>query len=474
LRNALNWRFVRGIGELQILTRASYLLIVIVPVLATFWPQVLRVVGTERMVIEAANTNLRNTGLEVDAAVARARELVNSPAGPLLDAQLTGIREKFHQQIDRVDTATDRIEQSAFPYLDKMRASVAEDPRFPWSLTALFFAALLIVIAHFIYQIAVPDLIKDATWDEFIANRMEEFAKYKHEAAKASARKFLKTKAGIRLDKPNRLQDTEKISDVYADTIKDPPQYDAVDQLSEQQVRRLLEALQRDAFPDVAKARDDLESYLQGYVDNNYKNSPGEAVFEMGVIERGARAEYLFRASRNIPTIVLTMLLYSAAIVLICRVVWLQAANVADQAKIHTPRELFYGPADLAAPADKEAVVQALRLMYMALANEDTTQLREVTTSDFYSFDGGKKFSGDELMALIKSLHASGKTFVWTVPEPTVRIEDNVAWITYRNRGSVQDAAGKEDVSWLESAVLLRKAGIWRVHFFHSTRVRAI
>jgi hypothetical protein len=109
--------------------------------------------------------------------------------------------------------------------------------------------------------------------------------------------------------------------------------------------------------------------------------------------------------------------------------------------------------------------------MYVALTKDDTAQLRAVTTPDFYAFDGGEKMTGDELMALIKSLHAAGKTFVWTVTEPKVRIEHAVAWITYLNRGSVQDAAGKKDVSWLESAVLLKEAGTWRIQFFHSTRV---
>ena len=132
----------------------------------------------------------------------------------------------------------------------------------------------------------------------------------------------------------------------------------------------------------------------------------------------------------------------------------------------------FMGAAQASSPTtDEDAVAQAIRLMYVALTKDDTAQLRAVTTSDFYAFDGGEKMTGDELMSLIKSLHAAGKTFVWTVTEPKVRIEHAVAWITYLNRGSVQDAAGKKDVSWLESAVLLKEAGTWRIQFFHSTRV---
>jgi ketosteroid isomerase-like protein len=133
----------------------------------------------------------------------------------------------------------------------------------------------------------------------------------------------------------------------------------------------------------------------------------------------------------------------------------------------------FMGAARTSSMTAEEAVAQTLRLMYVALANEDTAQLRAVITPDFYAFDGGERFNGDELMTLIKSLHAAGKTIVWTVPEPTVRIEGTVAWITYTNRGSSQDAAGKKDVSWLESAVLLKEAGTWRIQFFHSTRVPA-
>jgi ketosteroid isomerase-like protein len=121
--------------------------------------------------------------------------------------------------------------------------------------------------------------------------------------------------------------------------------------------------------------------------------------------------------------------------------------------------------------ADEEAVVQVIRLMYAALTKEDVAQLSTVTASDFYCFDVGKRMTGDELMAAIKNAHSAGRTLVWNVMEPKVRFEGNLAWATWINRGYVQDAAGKKDVSWLESAVLLKESGVWRIQFFHSTRV---
>jgi ketosteroid isomerase-like protein len=73
-------------------------------------------------------------------------------------------------------------------------------------------------------------------------------------------------------------------------------------------------------------------------------------------------------------------------------------------------------------------------------------------------------------MDLIKSAHAAGKVYVWTVNEPEVHVSGDMAWITYVNRGSIKDASGTKDVTWLESAVLQKEKGAWRIHFFHSTR----
>lgn len=120
---------------------------------------------------------------------------------------------------------------------------------------------------------------------------------------------------------------------------------------------------------------------------------------------------------------------------------------------------------------DHEAIVDAMRTMYIALGKDDSALFRSVTASDFFTYDGGKRFTGDELLALIKSRHDAGVAYVWEITEPDVRVDGRTAWVTYVNRGSVTDDAGKKDVIWLESAVLRRDEDAWRIHFFHSTRM---
>jgi ketosteroid isomerase-like protein len=120
--------------------------------------------------------------------------------------------------------------------------------------------------------------------------------------------------------------------------------------------------------------------------------------------------------------------------------------------------------------ADQAQVTEAIRSFFAAAASDDLAKFRSVTTPDFYAFDAGGRFASDALMDLIKTAHAAGKVYVWTVNEPEVHISADIAWITYVNRGSIKDASGTKDVTWLESAVLQKEKGMWRIHFFHSTR----
>lgn len=122
------------------------------------------------------------------------------------------------------------------------------------------------------------------------------------------------------------------------------------------------------------------------------------------------------------------------------------------------------------ATADQVQVTEAVRSMFAALSAEDIPKLRSLITPDFYAFEAGGRITGDALIDLMKKAHAAGKVYVWTVNEPEVHIDGSMAWVTYINRGSIKDASETKNVSWLESAILRKEEGNWRIQFFHSTR----
>ncbi|MEY2491680.1 MAG: hypothetical protein QOH24_631 [Verrucomicrobiota bacterium] len=120
---------------------------------------------------------------------------------------------------------------------------------------------------------------------------------------------------------------------------------------------------------------------------------------------------------------------------------------------------------------DRANVVAVMESMYTAATNDDIDRWHTIAAPGFYAFDNGQRFEGDALMQLIRKLHAQGRTYRWQVTEPEVHVNGSMAWITYVNKGSVQDATGSKDMTWLESAILRKEKDGWRMQFFHSTRV---
>jgi ketosteroid isomerase-like protein len=121
--------------------------------------------------------------------------------------------------------------------------------------------------------------------------------------------------------------------------------------------------------------------------------------------------------------------------------------------------------------SDQKQVVDTVSAIFIAARADDVAKFDSVIASDFYIFDGGARFNGDSIIALIRAQHAAGKRYEWNVTEPDVHIRGNTAWIAYVNKGSITDASGTADQNWLESAFLEKQAGTWKIVFMHSTRV---
>jgi ketosteroid isomerase-like protein len=121
--------------------------------------------------------------------------------------------------------------------------------------------------------------------------------------------------------------------------------------------------------------------------------------------------------------------------------------------------------------SDQKQVVDTVSAIFVAARADDVAKFDSVIASDFYIFDGGARFNGDSIIALIRAQHAAGKRYEWNVTEPDVHIRGNTAWIAYVNKGSITDASGTVDQNWLESAFLEKQAGTWKIVFMHSTRV---
>jgi ketosteroid isomerase-like protein len=120
--------------------------------------------------------------------------------------------------------------------------------------------------------------------------------------------------------------------------------------------------------------------------------------------------------------------------------------------------------------SDQREVVDTVSAIFTAARADDAAKFDSVIAPGFYIFDGGARFNGDSIMALIKAQHAAGG-YEWNVTEPDVHISGNTAWIAYVNKGSISDTSGTVNQIWPESAFLQKQASVWKIVFMHSTRV---
>jgi ketosteroid isomerase-like protein len=120
---------------------------------------------------------------------------------------------------------------------------------------------------------------------------------------------------------------------------------------------------------------------------------------------------------------------------------------------------------------DRAEAVQTVRAFFNALEAGNDTQFMSVVTPDFYSFEGGARFSGQEILSFIKAQRAAGRSYQWNVSEADVHVTGTHAWIAYLNKGSITDSSGTINQKWLESAFLEKQGDGWKIAFLHSTRV---
>lgn len=184
----VTWKGIRNVGELHILTRASYLMLGIVPMLAALWPGVRVVVNRYNDVVTDSTAALERTSQSLQRDAVRLREEL---AGAFEKAPGAGLSSP------RLDTALTAINQASLELERRTAAFVKdhpprtlEDPRLPPTWAIAFFAALAVLVGHVIYQIAAPPILKQNSMSQFVSSRLDEYAKYRSAAALERAEFF--------------------------------------------------------------------------------------------------------------------------------------------------------------------------------------------------------------------------------------------------------------------------------------------
>jgi hypothetical protein len=117
-----------------------------------------------------------------------------------------------------------------------------------------------------------------------------------------------------------------------------------------------------------------------------------------------------------------------------------------------------------------EAIVSVQTGLFSALENEDKESWERLTDRDFVAFESGHRYGRTDFFELVRSAHAAGRHFEWSITNPRIEVSCTLATLTYVNQGSVTQGGSRATLSWLETATFRYNAGQWRAVFVESMR----
>jgi hypothetical protein len=291
-----NLRAVRAIAQLQILTRVSYVILVVVPLLAATWPTVRWFINRHNDAAESAVERTRDARVALEAAMTDPSP--SALRSPRLDSALAVVL--------RSATAAESV---SVDYAATRRLSAD----LPWTLAVAFFAALFVALAHLAYQTLSPETIRVHSMETFTAERADTFAERGTDDDVVRAQEVLSGHAGRAVRGRDRtldekllrhLADLGELAGMQLETIPRP------------RLRRLLLDLESGALTvhdaDVDHSLETLVRAALGEVSETDRAQDAQLA-----IRDAAKAEYLTFAAQGPIGIVLAGGLYLLAIVLI-------------------------------------------------------------------------------------------------------------------------------------------------------------
>jgi hypothetical protein len=323
LQNNLNWRLVRGIAELRILTKASYLMLLIVPLLAAMWPTVRVTVNQYNKMAMSSNRIALKAKADLDSCTRHIDDKIRQ-----LKADANSSPEFAKEILERARLRNAEIATMINDHKDEYFQKTLDQPKFPKILAMAFFAALFIGLGHLLYEIGAPEQLKNRNFEEFISYRKEDYDSRPSNISMDRAKDYLTSSRGMQYTEQQsrlsafQMRRLERALDQGADVAETLMPLSTKDLKEFWNIFESLPILKTE-YPLLYDA---IQKRGEASVTQSSKES--NRLRDLSTIEQGAQVEYLVLASRNVHLIVLVAGLYLTGIILLAEIVYKQSSNI--------------------------------------------------------------------------------------------------------------------------------------------------
>ncbi|MGI9469169.1 MAG: nuclear transport factor 2 family protein [Rubripirellula sp.] len=116
--------------------------------------------------------------------------------------------------------------------------------------------------------------------------------------------------------------------------------------------------------------------------------------------------------------------------------------------------------------------LEPVKALFAAMSKQDGKAMQDTSTKDFQLLEHGEEWSMQKLVDVVQ---ANGKSHERKnfFKQIRARQTGDMAWVSYWNKAEIQRATELKIIVWLESAVMVKVDGEWKIQMLHSTRVES-
>jgi ketosteroid isomerase-like protein len=122
---------------------------------------------------------------------------------------------------------------------------------------------------------------------------------------------------------------------------------------------------------------------------------------------------------------------------------------------------------------EKDSIEASISRFFDGLSEINPDKLKAYTTTDFILLEEGQVWNIDTLIAKVTTPRNAGIKRINKFEFIKTEQNGNIAWVSYHNTADFSLNEKQQTVQWLESAVLRKENGRWKIKLLHSTRIIA-
>ena len=120
---------------------------------------------------------------------------------------------------------------------------------------------------------------------------------------------------------------------------------------------------------------------------------------------------------------------------------------------------------------EKDSIEMTIARFFDGISEINEGKLRATTTSDFILLENGHLWNMDTLVNKVTNPKIAGVKRINTFEFIKTEQDGNIAWVSYHNTADFSLNEKQQKLRWLESAVLKKEKGRWKIKLLHSTRI---